>query len=86
MKPISYQWAVVGAGPAGIAAVGKLLDQGIEPTEILWLDLQFKVGDLGAYWQNVSSNTTVQLFISLDRKSTRLNSSHSAKSRMPSSA
>jgi len=57
-----FQWAVIGAGPAGIAAIGKLLDQGITADHILWLDPQFKVGDLGLYWQNVHSNTTVHLF------------------------
>lgn len=57
-----FQWAVVGAGPAGIAAVGKLLDQGILPKTILWLDPQFCVGDLGRFWRNVASNTKVQLF------------------------
>ncbi len=55
-------WAVVGAGPAGIAAVGKLLDLGISPNKIVWIDPQFKVGDLGYYWSEVSSNTTVKLF------------------------
>ncbi|MBA2709496.1 MAG: FAD-dependent oxidoreductase [Tatlockia sp.] len=59
----NYQWAVVGAGPAGIAAVGKLLDQGIPGKDILWLDPYFKVGDLGQLWRNVSSNTTVQRFL-----------------------
>lgn len=58
-----FQWAIVGAGPAGIAAVGKLLDAGIEPSQILWLDPTFTVGDLGRHWKNVSSNTTVKLFI-----------------------
>ena len=58
-----YQWAIIGAGPAGIAAIGKLLDAGIEPANILWLSPQFNVGDLGQFWQNVSSNTTVKLFI-----------------------
>ena len=57
-----FQWAIVGAGPAGIAAVGKLLDSGINPAHILWLDPHFNVGDLGRLWQNVSSNTTVKLF------------------------
>lgn len=57
-----FQWAVVGAGPAGIAAIGKLLDHGITPTNILWLDSAFNVGDLGKLWQNVSSNTKVRLF------------------------
>jgi len=64
MNPNIFQWAIVGAGPAGIAAVGKLLDAGIEPHEIIWIDPQFNVGDLGSYWKNVSSNTKVRLFIS----------------------
>jgi hypothetical protein len=62
VNPKIVQWAIVGAGPAGIAAVGKLLDSKINPAEILWLDPHFKVGDLGALWSNVSSNTTVKLF------------------------
>lgn len=57
-----YEWAVIGAGPAGIAAIGKLLDNGILPEHILWIDPHFKVGDFGLYWRNVSSNTKVQFF------------------------
>ncbi|MFA5959759.1 MAG: FAD-dependent oxidoreductase [Tatlockia sp.] len=57
-----FQWAVVGAGPAGIAAVGKLLDQGIEPKQIVWIDPLFTVGDLGQFWASVSSNTKVAYF------------------------
>ncbi|KTC77108.1 FAD-dependent oxidoreductase [Legionella brunensis] len=63
MKKKIFQWAIVGAGPAGIAAVGKLLDFGVAPTDILWLDPHFKVGDLGQLWRNVSSNTTVKRFL-----------------------
>ena len=55
-------WTIVGAGPAGIAAVGQLLDSGVMPQDILWIDPYFRVGDLGRLWQNVSSNTTVALF------------------------
>ena len=62
MKTQLYKWAVVGAGPAGIAAVGRLLDHGVSPEEILWLDPHFKVGDLGILWRNVSSNTKVKYF------------------------
>jgi cation diffusion facilitator CzcD-associated flavoprotein CzcO len=62
MHKITYQWAIIGAGPAGIAAVGKLIDQGVPPSLILWIDPYFEVGDLGRLWSNVSSNTTVQLF------------------------
>lgn len=58
----NFQWAVIGAGPAGIAAVGRLLDSGIPAEHILWCDPYFHVGDLGMYWSNVSSNTKVKLF------------------------
>ena len=58
-----FQWAVIGAGPAGIAVVGRLIDHGISPKQIAWIDLTFKVGDFGNKWRNVSSNTTVQLFL-----------------------
>ena len=57
-----YRWTVIGAGPAGIATVGKLVDHGIDPQEIAWIDPKFKVGDFGQKWRNVSSNTKVSLF------------------------
>jgi hypothetical protein len=59
----SYHWAVIGAGPAGIAAIGKLIDHGVDPASIAWIDPEFKVGDFGTKWRNVSSNTRVKLFI-----------------------
>ena len=55
-------WMVIGAGPAGIAAVGKLLDQGIPAQQIGWMDPHFTVGDLGRKWGEVPSNTQVLLF------------------------
>ena len=60
---MSYAWTVIGAGPAGIAAVGRLLDHGIAPEEIAWIDPAFAAGDLGAKWRSVSSNTQVGLFL-----------------------
>ena len=57
------EWVVVGAGPAGIAAVGKLLDYGTKPGSIMWIDPQFRVGDFGAKWNQVPSNTTVWRFL-----------------------
>ncbi len=57
-----YKWAVVGSGPAGIAAVGKLLDHKVAPEQILWIAPEFQVGDLGLLWRNVSSNTKVKYF------------------------
>ena len=61
---MTYAWTVIGAGPAGIAAVGRLLDHGIAPEEIAWVDPAFAAGDLGAKWRSVSSNTQVGLFLS----------------------
>ncbi len=57
-----FDWAVIGAGPAGIAAIGKLIDHDIDPKKIAWIDPDFKVGDFGTKWTQVSSNTKVDLF------------------------
>jgi len=57
-----FSWAIIGAGPAGIAAVGKLIDIGIDPKKIAWIDPEFKAGDFGTRWRKVSSNTRVKLF------------------------
>lgn len=61
---MAYAWTVIGAGPAGIAAVGKLLDHGIAAEDIAWVDPAFAGGDLGAKWRSVSSNTQAGLFLS----------------------
>jgi len=58
-----FQWMVVGAGPAGIAAVGKLIDRGVRSDKICWMDPHFGVGDLGGKWSSVPSNTSVELFL-----------------------
>lgn len=60
----TYAWTVIGAGPAGIAAVGRLLDQGIPPNKIAWIDPAFAAGDLGQKWRSVSSNTIAGTFLS----------------------
>ena len=49
--------------PAGISVVGQLLDNGIKAKDILWLDPNFSVGDFDIKWGEVSSNTTVELFL-----------------------
>lgn len=74
-----FQWAIIGAGPAGIAALGKLLDHGIAADKILWLDPEFKVGDLGRFWQQVNSNTTVHLFSQFLLESSAFNYHTAAK-------
>lgn len=58
---MTFQFCVVGAGPAGIAAVGKLLDAGI--SSIAWIDSHFDSGDLHRKWNQVPSNTKVSLFM-----------------------
>lgn len=63
MNNTSFDWAIIGAGPAGIAALGKLIDHGVEPKKIAWLDPEFNVGDFGTRWRKVSSNTRVELFL-----------------------
>jgi cation diffusion facilitator CzcD-associated flavoprotein CzcO len=60
----TYAWTVIGAGAAGIAAVGKLLDQGIPPEKIAWIDPAFAAGDIGQKWRSVSSNTIAGAFLS----------------------
>lgn len=57
-----FEWCIIGAGPAGIATVGKLIDFGCDPATILWIDPEFSVGDFGTKWHNVASNTKVRLF------------------------
>lgn len=61
---IIYRAAVIGAGPAGIACVGNLLDNlpGATTAEnILWIDPEFQGGRLTSY-PAVPSNTKVCLF------------------------
>lgn len=59
----NIEWTVVGAGPAGIAAVGLLVDAGINPQQIAWVDPKFDVGRLGQYYTNVPGNATTQMYI-----------------------
>lgn len=59
----STLWSVVGAGPAGICVMGKLLDAGVPGSHITWIDPEFKGGDIHKKWQSVSSNTKVGLFL-----------------------
>lgn len=58
-----FDWTVVGAGPSGIAAVGKLIDNHVEPKRIAWIDPSFMIGDFGTKWDKVPSNTQVSLFL-----------------------
>jgi NADPH-dependent 2,4-dienoyl-CoA reductase/sulfur reductase-like enzyme len=51
LRDVKYEAVVVGAGPAGIAAVGNLLEQKIEP--ILWVDDVMSGGRLDKYYREV---------------------------------
>lgn len=51
-----YEWAVIGAGFAGITALAVLLDAGVEPTTVAWIDPEFNVGSVGKYYREVPGN------------------------------
>ena len=57
----TYKAAVIGAGPAGLACVGNLLDRLVPTERILWIDPKFCAGRLDSY-PAVPSNTKVCLF------------------------
>ncbi|OPX08422.1 pyridine nucleotide-disulfide oxidoreductase [Mycobacterium sp. AT1] len=63
MATTHYRWTVLGAGPAGIATVGRLIDCGVPAREIAWVDPEFVVGDFGTKWSVVSSNTRTSSFL-----------------------
>jgi pyruvate/2-oxoglutarate dehydrogenase complex dihydrolipoamide dehydrogenase (E3) component len=60
-----YRWTIIGAGPAGILAIGQLLTHGVSKRKILWLDDEFFVGRLGRYYRNVPSNDYVYEWIDM---------------------
>ncbi len=51
-----FPYAVIGAGPAGIITVAKLIEQGVPEKSIVWIDPEFSVGSLGKYYSTVPSN------------------------------
>jgi len=64
----AFDWAVIGAGPAGITTIGVLIDNGVNPKNILWIDRGeikkgFHVGRLGERYDEVPSNTQPRLFL-----------------------
>lgn len=56
------RYAVVGAGPAGLAAVANILQREGERTEVVWVDESFTGGRLSRF-PHVPSNTKVSLFV-----------------------
>lgn len=59
----TFNWAVIGAGPTGIACVAQLLDSGVDAKTIAWIDPAFETGDFGTRWRHVNSNTLVKSFV-----------------------
>lgn len=57
------EWAIIGAGPAGIIALGILLDLGTDPKSIIWVDPEFNVGRMGKYYAAVPGNAKTKQFI-----------------------
>jgi hypothetical protein len=55
-------WLIVGAGPAGMATIGVLLDIGVQPQRIVWLDPEFNVGNLSNF-PHVPANNKMKEFI-----------------------
>ncbi|KAK3983902.1 pyridine nucleotide-disulfide oxidoreductase-domain-containing protein [Cladorrhinum sp. PSN332] len=53
---------VVGAGPAGIATVGNLLET-IKDGKIIWIDRHFNGGRINSAYREVPGNTAVKLFV-----------------------
>lgn len=51
-----YDWAIIGAGFAGISALAVLLDSGIEASNVAWIDAEFNVGRVGKHYRNVPGN------------------------------
>ena len=58
----NFKWSVIGAGPAGIAALTVLMESSISCDDILWIDPAFNVGHLSAY-PEVPANTSALDFI-----------------------
>src|SRR4029079_10035011 len=56
-------WLIVGAGPAGLCVIGILIDIGIDPQKITWIDPEFSLGRMGAYYSQVPANSDVKEFI-----------------------
>lgn len=67
-----FDWCIVGAGLGGIFMIARLLDKGIPANQIVWIDPEYKVGDLGKYWQKVQSNTDVRILLNCFQKSSLL--------------
>ena len=82
--------ALVGSAPEALAAAARAivaLEANCSPSEVALSVLGVPPSGFVVPWSEATvAGYTLQRVLTQDRKSTRLNSSHSAKSRMPSSA
>lgn len=69
-------WAVVGAGPAGIVVVSLLLDLGISGDRITWIDPEFNAGRISSY-PEVPANSKMQEFTSFLQACKTISAIHS---------
>jgi thioredoxin reductase len=67
MTPNSaFDYVIVGAGPAGLCAIAKLIELNINPKKITWIDPQFEMGDFGtclSAGSGVPGNTTIESYL-----------------------
>jgi len=68
---------VVGAGPAGVATIGSLLDHlpsssPSSPPKVAWVDPDFKGGRINRRYRQVPGNTRTKLFVDYARSSRAL--------------
>ncbi len=56
-----HQWAVVGAGLAGVISVAVLLENNVDPATIIWIDPEFNMGRMGKCYRNVPANTNIRI-------------------------
>ncbi len=70
-------WAIIGAGPAGISVVALLLELGVSGENIAWIDPKFNVGRLGESYGNVPANTQTKYFIEFITSCKTFQESHS---------
>ena len=86
-----------GSGGGSLLSVRQLREAWQSPERPLWMHLDFRHADVGTYLDDIAGldeaaiealleEDTRPRVAKLDRKSTRLNSSHMSESRMPSSA
>ncbi len=70
MKDEQSEYIVIGAGPAAICALAKLLEEGVNAKTITWIDPEFKVGDFGSklsVGSSVPGNTNVESYQRVNR-------------------